>query len=96
MRETGADAVMSAWALLENPAVFNEVNLDEDIYLKLRLAREYAIITEQYPTPRKWADSHYYQLLQDTFVVNFLLIVAQSLTTLVTQIQPIPRGSKTL
>lgn len=71
MYETGADAVMSAWALLENPAVFNSVNLDDDIYLKLKLAKEYTLITEQYPTPRKWADSHYYQLLLDTYVPHF-------------------------
>lgn len=80
MHETGADAVMSAWALLENPAIFHGVNMEEDIYLKLRLAREYALITEEYPTPRKWADSHYYQLLLDSFVAPPTFLRTSALT----------------
>lgn len=62
---TGADAVMSAYSILNNPLFFSGQVLEGNILKKLDVAREYIEITRQYPTERKSVDLHLFPLLNE-------------------------------
>ncbi|CAD7700974.1 unnamed protein product [Ostreobium quekettii] len=68
---TGADGVLSAQSLLENPALFDEkcFQLDStaDPLRGCRLLREYLQLAVQHPVPNRMMKTHVYRLLGDWF-----------------------------
>ncbi len=67
MRYTGADAVMAAWALLDNPAMFKK---DGQMPSRLELLREYLDIAEEVQTPMKQVRLHVFKLIRSRLDVN--------------------------
>lgn len=67
MRYTGADAVMAAWALLDNPAVFNDNGNHPS---RLELLREYLDLAEKLKTPMRMVRLHVFKLLRSRLDVN--------------------------
>lgn len=65
---TGADAVMAAWALLDNPAVFAENH--EKAPSRLQLAREYLDIAERMDTPLRMVRMHIFKMFRSRLDVN--------------------------
>lgn len=63
---TGADAVMAAWALLDNPAVFAGSKAPS----RLALAREYLEIAERLDTPLKMVRMHIFKMFRSRLDVN--------------------------
>lgn len=66
LAETGAAAVMSAWALLDNPATF----MGDGAPSRLELAREYLDIAEEYGTPMRMVRLHMFKMLRSRLDVN--------------------------
>lgn len=66
IEETGAAAVMSAWALLDNPATFAGDNAPS----RLQLAREYLDLAESYDTPMRMVRLHMFKMLRSRLDVN--------------------------
>lgn len=66
IKETGAVAVMSAWALLDNPSTFKD-NIKVN---RLHLAREYLQIAEEYKTPVRMVRLHLFKLFRSRLDVN--------------------------
>lgn len=64
--ETGAAAVMSAWALLDNPATFFEFANPS----RLQLAREYLDLAEEHCTPMRMVRLHMFKMLRSRLDVN--------------------------
>lgn len=64
--ETGAAAVMSAWALLDNPATF----FGDKAPSRLQLAREYIDLADRYKTPFRMVRLHLYKILRSRLDVN--------------------------
>ena len=66
---TGADGVMSAESLLEDPALFSERRLspDKDAHLDgCKLLLEYLDLWEQYPCPTRMVRGHVFKLLGES------------------------------
>lgn len=68
IRETTADAVMSAWALLDNPATFYRGQAP--FPSRLQLAREYLDLAEKYNTPMRMVRLHIFKLFRSRLDVN--------------------------
>lgn len=66
MRYTGADAVMAAWALLDNPSTFAE----GDTPSRLQLCKEYLDEAEKLDTPMKMVRMHVFKMLRSRLDVN--------------------------
>lgn len=66
IEETGAAAVMSAWALLDNPGTFAGNNAPS----RLQLAREYLDLAEGYSTPMRMVRLHMFKMLRSRLDVN--------------------------
>jgi tRNA-dihydrouridine synthase 1 len=69
MAETGCDGVMSAWGLLDNPALFSGESISGKPLRQIQIAREYGAITEVHETTRKLQDAHYYPILFEMCVL---------------------------
>lgn len=67
LEATGADAVMSAFALLDNPANFVPIEKQPS---RLALAREYLDIAEGYGTPMRMMKLHIFKMLRSRLDVN--------------------------
>lgn len=65
---TEAEGVMSAWALLDNPAVFYRGN--EPLPSRMQLAREYLEIAEKYGTPMRIVRLHIFKMFRSRLDVN--------------------------
>lgn len=65
---TGADAVMSAWALLDNPATFYKG--DAEMPSRMQLAREYLQLAEKYGTPLRMVRLHLFKMFRSRLDVN--------------------------
>lgn len=63
---TGAAAVMSAWALLDNPATF----VGDLAPSRMQLAHEYLNIAEKYKTPLRMVRLHLFKLFRSRLDVN--------------------------
>lgn len=66
LEETGAAGVMSAWALLDNPATFAGENAPS----RLQLVREYLDLAEGYSTPMRMVRLHMFKMLRSRLDVN--------------------------
>ncbi|EFA81543.1 tRNA-dihydrouridine synthase 1-like protein [Heterostelium album PN500] len=60
LKETGADGVMSADGILNNPAMFNGA----ERIGSTTLCREYLEMVKKYPTPYQIVRSHFYKMLK--------------------------------
>jgi tRNA-dihydrouridine synthase 1 len=70
LEATGADAVMSAFALLDNPANFYEAPGDGLAPSRLALSREYLALAEAHGTPMRMVRLHMFKLLRSRLDVN--------------------------
>lgn len=81
LEETGADGVLSAEALLENPALFAGfrtaawANVGEEVCIDGELDQtdllvEYLKLCEQYPVPGRMITSHLHKMLGDWFKIH--------------------------
>lgn len=68
VKVTGAAAVMSAWALLDNPATF--VGEDTSCPSRMRLVYEYLEVAELYKTPLRMVRLHLFKMLRSRLDVN--------------------------
>lgn len=66
LKETGAAAVMSAWALLDNPATF----VGGSSPSRMQLAHEYLDLAERYKTPFRMVRLHMFKMLRSRLDVN--------------------------
>lgn len=67
LEATGADGVMSAWALLDNPAAFCR---DGPMPSRMQLAREYLDLADKYGTPMRMVRLHVFKLFRSRLDVN--------------------------
>lgn len=65
---TGADAVMSAWALLDNPATFHPQA--STMPSRMQLAREYLQVAEKHLTPMRMVRMHIFKMFRSRLDVN--------------------------
>lgn len=68
LQESGADAVMAAYAMLYNPYLFEGIDLRGNHIAQLNAAREYYTICQEFPTTRKYQDNHVFALLRTPYV----------------------------
>lgn len=70
MQESTADAVMAAYSMLANPYLFENIDLRGDHLGRIKAAREYMAIVQEYPTTRKYQDYHIFSLLRGPYVAD--------------------------
>lgn len=68
IQSTEAEGVMSAWALLDNPAAFNKEG--ETAPSRMQLAMEYLDLAEKYNTPMRIVRLHIFKLFRSRLDVN--------------------------
>lgn len=66
LRETGADGVMSAWALLDHPAVF----VRKDAPSRMRVCREYLQLARKHGAPMRMVRLHVFKMMRGRLDVN--------------------------
>lgn len=66
LKVTGAAGVMSAWALLDNPAAF----IGDNCPSRMQLAHEYLQLADQYRTPLRMVRLHIFKLFRSRLDVN--------------------------
>jgi tRNA-dihydrouridine synthase 1 len=70
LEETEAEAVMSAFALLDNPALFMQPAPGSRPPSRLDLAREYLALAEKYNTPMRMVRLHMFKFFRSRLDVN--------------------------
>lgn len=66
LRVTGADGVMSAWALLDHPAVF----VGRGGPSRMEVCREYLVLAGKYGTPMRMVRLHVFKMMRGRLDVN--------------------------
>lgn len=66
LRATGAEGVLSAWALLDNPATFTEGAAPS----RMQLARDYLELAGKYETPMRMVRLHMFKMLRGRLDAN--------------------------
>lgn len=66
LKFTGAEGVMSAWALLDNPSTFSEVGGIS----RMQLARQYLDLAEKYGTPMRMVRLHIFKMFRGRLDAN--------------------------
>lgn len=81
LRQTGADGVMSADSLLEDPALFWDERRQENSKAHLegcRLLMEYLNLWEQYPVPTRMVRGHAFKMLGKNPLIDVTQIILRN------------------
>ena len=78
MQETGADGIMSAEGLLDNPAIFSPTMHGKD---RLELALEYLDLVEQHPAPMRCVIFHTRRIAKQALMAYQLMHECCAATT---------------